>query len=301
MLGAACWLWIRIALDHDHRPIGRGLVTLLLANCFLVLGGMSTAVGRSPMYPVSEALTSRYNTPAWYLFVVVFLLYFHVAERTGVPTRRRTAQAFWLVAVLALTNSIFGPVYFVHSLEWAAQLAGPESAMAIEAPDYAMWSRTTGPLALDFIKPAEHYVVTHRLGVAADRRLAALGLPLARDFPASSGTVDFGGVGHLDQVETIPGLDCIYVHVRGWAATGVPSAPIEEVLVCDESSTVRGVIHRRQYRPDVPHSLTHSPLPMVGWEGYAKVPPNCRSVSLFFRIHGCPSPVFFQVAALGGR
>lgn len=296
LVATAVRCWAGLLHGSDRPLLPRGLVLLLFVQTFLILGGVSTAIGRAPMFPVSEALTSRYNTPAWYFLIATLLMVFH---RVAARERKGSAHLPLLLgstAFMILTNSIYEPAYFLHGLGQGAYLRSAETAITLQVDDAPVWRRTG--LQIESIRPPVRFMAEHHLSVFANPWLAILGKRISDVFPSPNDSLKFAGDGFIDEVKTFHDARGWALKASGWAVSSVPRNKIDAVIITDEADLIRGFGSKLYYRGDLPDSITHTLLPMAGWDAYARVSDDCRAVSVYFHLKGVTSPIFFKRIAL---
>jgi hypothetical protein len=298
LIVAAVRCWAGVLRDSERPSLPRGMTLLLLIQSTLILVGISTAIGRAPMFPVSEALTSRYTTPAWYFLIATLLVVFHRIAARDEKGSAHFPLLLGSTAFMVLANSIYEPVYFLHGLGQASYLSSAEAAIALQVDDEPVWKRTTGGHPVEFIKPAVRFMAEHHLSVFANPLLATLGKRLAEVYPPANGNLQFAGDGFVDEVKTSRDLGGRAVRVSGWTVSATPRSKIDDVIITDDAKVIRGFASRLYYRGDLPDSITHTRFPMAGWDAFARVSDDCPAVSVFIHLKGVASPVLFKRIAL---
>ncbi|WP_315546158.1 hypothetical protein [Lautropia mirabilis] len=264
-----------ICLQKELSAPHRSSLALAMLCFILYIGGSAfgTAGGRA-IFGATQALTSRYMTPALMAWAAFFVLVV-----PGLKHMARGIRWFWgsLFALLVMsmlsyqlraTTPRTGELYDRSLATLAVEMRIPDQTQIAHIFGNAEWvlriART----------PSEQNLSVFALYPYADL-YEQLGKPLSgplppHEFPRCQGFVD--------EVQPIP-EDPRYLRVRGWAFDRkAPSQPLRLTIV-DEQGVVSGFVLSGLERPDVA-ALVDPKAGTSGYRGYVRA--DLQGKRLFF-------------------
>jgi hypothetical protein len=262
-----------LALRHVVRAIidpasARGAQLALLSGLgFTLASALMTGLGRAPTFPLTEAMTSRYLTPALVFWACLAMLAWAEASAPGEEGERpRAGWRFGSTLLLLLIVFIGAPQYprLDHARGFVNYLNEAEAAMVANVYDKQLWGRyyyapDTLPTVLDYFRE-------HDLSVFRQDWTAWPGQRFASLFDDRSGAECLGSFDEVSPIASArPGF-----RFQGWAWDVREQQGAARVVFVDESGLVLGSTSVVQTRPDVVLALPATvPSPEVGWLGYA--------------------------------
>ena len=247
-------------------------LTLLHALGFTLAAALMTGLGRAPTFPLTEAMTSRYLTPALVFWTCLAMLAW--AEAAARPADEGSRESWRLERALLLLLVVFVGVSQYPRLAYARGFANylgeVEAAIVADVYDQELWRRQY--YSPDTLPPVIDYFREHDLSVFRQDWTAWPGQSFTALFASPSGGECLGNVDEIVPVASArPGF-----RVQGWAWDTREGEGAERVVFVDEDGLVLGSTSVVQVRPDVVQALpatVHSPE--VGWRGYVGI--NARS------------------------
>lgn len=245
---------------RDHaRAAHWALLHVLL---FILITAVAVGLGRIN-FPLIEAMTSRYVTPAMVFWITLVLLAWSLAEPVWLAKSARLRNFASVSLVLACLSIAVCQKNWIRLAEgYAAGVGAAQSAIAAGVLDEEQWRAVYHtPMAM---LPAVDYLRSNRLSVFAEDWTAWTGTPLASHFQIDKeGTC----VGHFDQATLIlsfrPGS-----RVSGWVWDPKAGRGPQTVVLADEAGQIAGVAREVVPRADIAASVPMVKSAMVGWRGY---------------------------------
>jgi hypothetical protein len=262
-IGVLLWVFqsYRLIL-HDRRYLGGHFVLWLIAT-FALGTGVLIALGRVPMFPLTEAMTSRYLTPALLYWVALALM----ARPLPILCTDRRIDLRFSVGVLVVL--VFGIATvqvprMTDARSAAKYLSAVASAVGADVYDPLIWGRSYHtPQALGSVAD---YLREHRLSLFAEPRMQLVGQQFRSRFDIAATS---GCVGYIDEVALIDEGMRRGFRIRGRAWGGQDVGRDGFVLFVNGQGAIVGVTPLSEVRTDVPQALRDQvPSAEVGWLGY---------------------------------
>jgi|GEM_PF-4040254 len=278
LAGAACVLLVAalVALyaRFRARPEAARSAFFVWYAVFILGTALLTALGRLNM-GLDQAESSRYRTPAflfWGALAAIACLFLLKHARRPARALIVPVAAAALFAGLVLPRTEPGARTFVR-LMWKVRISS--IALALDVPDPWAWDY----IAHDqpFARADAAFLRERGLSVFAEPAVQAVGKKLDSLFVvAPPGTCE----GAVERAQRLPlaGAE-LAVKVMGTARDARSRAPVDTVLLADDSGTVVGLAFGT---PDLSERL--APRPEAAspvWLGYARAPAAARTLRAF--------------------
>lgn len=279
LVASAVLAWA-VLVSGMVRPFRRELAPWLLIQLYGLGNGVMTAVSRSG-FGEHQATASRYASLAALFWIglvtplAVLAWRFRPAGRRGRVILAATSAALGLSLGAGMSER--GDELLERFVKRGERQRVAALALALGIRDDDILSRAVTPApaqvwaVTDFLRAARQVPFDREPRWRADEQVAA-----ARLAPRQHEAVR----GELDRVVVLPGG---YVRLGGWAFA--PDATVDEVLVLDQSATVRGEIFTEIRRPELARRVRPEAL-TAGWEGYARADPAQGELRAYVRLAG---------------
>ena len=255
----AAVLWIRrgrarlaqVALLH---VLFFGLITA----CLVGMGRLN--------FPLVEAMTSRYVTPAMVFWISLVSLVWSLAAGTGKYPRsgQRTLGYAGLVLVMVFGIALHQGSWIQYSEVYAIGAGRAESAIVADVFDPQAWiSAFHTPTA---IFGAVDYLRANKLSVFTEDWTTWTGTPVTPRF-----TIDHRPgtcLGNFDEAVLVPSALKPGSMVSGWAWDLKTGRGPETIVLADDAGQVAGVARNILPRGDVITAVPAVQTIKVGWRGY---------------------------------
>ena len=283
--GAILVLISAVALVANLRRAERPSLPLALVTFILYIMATAaiTAVGRLS-FGLHEALASRYQTPALYVWAAALLLYWPPVAKS---VQIRNVVSFFLAALL-----------FCVML--------PRQVQALAMQREMQYQRELGALALELqihdddrireVDPRTKLVL-EIADQARQQHLSIFGIPPLGDANLILGQKIKTGLsrqcpGHMDLFHVIPDAPGD-VRVDGWLYDGKPVTTPKRVLLINQSGEILGIGLLGAWRADVAHAYGRK-ASYSGFEAYLSAKANGQRIAILGPGDACHSP--FMVA-----
>ncbi len=233
-------------------------------------------------FPIEEALTSRYTTPAmlfWLFLTSLLVIAAGRSENKRTQSIGLVLRAAMLVAfVFFLTTDQAGKVAYARGYE--LYLNESEIAIANDVYDAPVWKRVHY-YNMNTVRSLTNYFRTDDLSVYHKQWRGWLGGEIAKHY-AVEGTCQ----GSVDLVRTISGSDRPGYRMEGWAWDGELYDSRRHLLLTDPEGHILGSAIDGFPRPDVARSLHNPGTLKTGWVGYLPGPEHSRVDVYLILPHG---------------
>jgi hypothetical protein len=238
-------------------------IALLHVLFFILATSVLVGMGRVN-FPLIEAMTSRYVTPAMVFWVALVSLVWSFATpwleaQPGVRAAAKTA----LVLAILLGVGAHQNKWIQYSKDYAATVGDAQAAVAAGVYDQAEWhvayhtpTEMFGPI---------HYLARNQLSVFSEEWTQWTGLQVASRFVI--GQAD-ACLGHFDESNIVATGFMPGSRVSGWAWDVRASRGPKSVVLVDQDSRIAGVARNIVSRPDVAAGVPSLKTDRVGWRGY---------------------------------
>ena len=260
------WIAIWRANDKGNQEAGANTQSNLVYFhiwIFVLLSILLIASGRFSM-PLSEALTSRYTTPAllyWLLLVTPFIVHL---EHTRRPAGKWLSSSSKLVTLaLLIAFMLFdAPDHAEYARSYQGYLSETEAAMSNNVFDPEAWTRVK--YKLDWLLSLTDFLRERSLSVYHQPWRGWLGDNIAQHYRVSAaGSCQ----GNIDRVTAIRSVRAGY-KLEGWAWRNPTKKSYRLLLITDGEGIIAGSGLGGLERRDVATLFRASHAITSGWQGY---------------------------------
>ena len=285
LAGGVLVLISAVALVANLRRAKRASLPLALVTFILYIMATAaiTAAGRLS-FGLHEALASRYQTPALYVWAAALLLYWPAIVKS---VQFRNVFSMFLAALL----------FFVML---------PRQVQALAMHREMQYQRELGALALELQINDEDRILQLYPGPklaldlayqARQQHLSIFGIPPLRDANLLLGQKIKTGLskqcpGHMDSFDVIPDAPD-YVRVDGWLYDGKRVTTPERVILINQTDEILGIGLLGAWRVDVAHVYSRRAL-YSGFEAYLSAKANGQRIAILEPGDACHTP--FMIA-----
>lgn len=258
----------------DHAALPLALLAFLV---FIFLSAILVACGRVDYGP-SQALLSRYKTPALMAWAAFFLLCAEASLRSPkIQSRLRTGCGAAALALLAAQASVF---WLPPDAAFDKKVIALALALGVH-DDARLTDLYPDPKAL---RIAARRVQKDKLSIFGDATLANAAVEMGRPSPSVAGARPCEG-----RIETITPLadDSRFVRISGWVFDPANEIPPGALTIVTPDGTVAGFALVGKSRPELATSLETRAARYAGFEGYALAEAAGRPLSIAATDRSC--------------
>ncbi len=263
---------------HDRfQPAQAALASILL---FVIITAAIAASGRLN-FPMVEALTYRYHTPALIFWGCLVSFAWSVVEpRVRNPRLRHLVYAGVVFCIL-IGMVVERPAEIAHAKGYADLIGESQAAVVAGVFDPVPWTRlyhtpigafNPMPWTPDYRTPvptdlfaAVDYLRSNHLSVFTEDWTRWPGTPLSDHFVIDRGA---SCLGHFDAATPVSSAVMPGSRVAGWAWDLKANRAPEVIVLADDSLRIAGVAREHFDRDDVERAVPTIHSTRVGWRGY---------------------------------
>lgn len=280
VVGAAGWVRLSLRARRHGRAWPRAQIVLWLIATFILATAAVTALGRASLFPVAEAMTSRYLTPALVFWSALLLMAWPSAAASG-RTRAGLAYAAGVLALVTSTIAVIQVPRIAYARAAMNHLAEVEAAVAADVYQPEVWNRIY--YASERLPPVVDYLREHRLSLFRAEWTQWPGRPVRTLF-----TIRPSGecVGSFDEVSLVGDEARPGFRVSGWAWDLQRHEGPTRVVFVDQRGLILASTAAVHPRLDVPQARPDQvSTPDVGWRGFVSYRGPARIEAYLVREH----------------